>query len=414
MHIIQAIFTLFCIAGSIFHMFSVVKIYVGKEVDRHVSIDIRKEVEVPLLSICFQMFDFKMFFEPPYNKNLKEDRKIFFQKMDGLLTLKQLYHILPKASDIIESYIVAPKSFSNGWFTPFISIKPYFFEPYYCHSIGAEGERIYYVNSLDNGISDFGNNHLVVKIKRDVLKYQTSMYVFIHQQKTHLHEHNVGIKKVYLKSNYTLVEFAYEKIIFKLLPYPYETMCQNYQELGFETRNHAIEHCVQEKFLATFNRSLPFSSRSVYTNIYLGYGFAMTLKQNLTNLLKLHEMRKQCFKQYEGPDCEQAHYLIRNYWISQVPNDAVVVKMKTVYGPNLKISTKQKISFGHCIIYLGSVLSIWYGFTITFDIPKAISFVGYKFFKTRSFGHNNLNSSSIKDPSLICCQARQRNNIIKS
>lgn len=373
-------FIRFCILCSLYHIFTVFDDYFRREVNEYISMKISKDTEVPTLSVCFEIIYFPEFFNyvhDTYNISFVSKSLIyphFYKPLDGKLTLRKLFQLLPKNESIFNFIHIASKSSNESWITPEIQAKPYFFEPFYCFAIGVTSEEPYRISWNDISVADYGGTILRISLNTNMLKNHTTMFLFTHPHNTLVHEATLGVQRVPLTKVTTTCEFSFEKVRYKLLPYPYKTDCLEYRNIGFQTRSQAIDRCVQAMVKQKFDRNLPFSSASVDSDAYLGYGLLFKMRTNITKLNILRNIKKSCARQYSKPDCDFTYFKMSNCWIFDAVADNLSLKMKVINRPYIEVVSRETVSLSQSIIYFASILGLWFGFSIAFDVPKALKF----------------------------------------
>ena len=377
-------FIRFCVLCSLYHLFTVFDDYFRREVNEFISMDVSKEIEVPTLSVCFEVIDFVAFrdyVEKNYNLSFDQETLYisYYTPLDGKLTLRQLYNLLPKNDSIFKYVRISPKFFNGIWLKPKVQIHPYFFEPFYCFAIGVRDEKPYRVDWNDISIADYGGTILGVSLNLEAISRHATIFLFTHPHKTLIHEATLGVQRVSLIELKNNCEFSYEKVKYNLLPYPYKTNCLNYKNIGYKTRSEAIDICIQALARKEFNRSLPFSSASVESESYIGFGFIYKILVNITILNKLRNIKKICGQQYYKPDCELTYFKLSNCWIFDGVSDNLNLKMKVMNRPYIEVFSRETVTISQSIIYFASILGLWFGFSIAFDVPKALKFASHRF-----------------------------------
>lgn len=383
-------FLIFCSCCCLYHIITILQQYFSGEVNKYISIGFKDALEIPWISLCFKIYQFeqfenfsKLFINETSNLN---DLKKIYMKLDGKVSLSEIYQVLPKKDKLFRKISVAPKSINEKWVSPPIMVNPFFFEPYYCFVIGVDTEKPYKIAWHDTGLTEYGSTFLEIKIDRKEIKNNNEIYLFTHQHKTYLHKASLGSQKIYLKPLFKTFEFTFERLRYKLLPYPYETDCCDYSRFGFRTRTHAFDSCVQNETKKLFNRNLPYTIARVDSDAKIGYVYFSQKKSNLSVYTTLQKIRYNCSIIFSKPDCDLNYFKIPSYWfIKSSALKYLFIKMRVINGPQIEITSKEKNSLSQSIIYIASVLGIWFGFSITHNLPKILnSFIFKNFAKFKS------------------------------
>jgi len=369
-----------CSFVSLIQIISVLDDYFGKKVNRYLSIVSQDKVELPWFSVCFEILYFKpvqKWTQKILNKSSTNYSEVF-SAMDGKFTLRQLYHLLPKKNSLFSS-IEATSSFINGTIVnPSMCVNPYFYEPFYCFAIGSNDIKPHFVAAHEFSVTEYGSTFLILHLSLKPLQYHKYSFLMVHPHRTLIHEATSHVYRFNLNNG---CAFVFEKIRHQLLPSPFETNCINYESLGYRSQSNAIEFCNQRIVNKIFNRNLPYTSRNVLSDSFLGYGWSLDVHKNYTKFKILRQIKKHCANKYFEPDCEKSQFNIVNFWILKSPAGVATVKMKILNTHQLEILTNPRHSFTLTIYYLGSILGIWFGFSITFDVPKAFTFIKNFLFK---------------------------------
>ena len=385
---LNVVFIVLCVLCSMYHVFTVIEEYYSGQVNKLISVKIKEDYEIPWMSLCFAIYDFREFVtfaNSLINITHETHRNKIYMMLDGQVSLNQIYKILPKKEDIIESIDVAPKSINGSWIAPPVIVLPFFCEPFYCLAIGIDTEKPYTIYWHDSGIFEYGTTFYTVTLKRKSLVFHKEMYLFVHQHRTFLHKASMGSKKLFLRPKFEKYEFTLEQLKYSLLPYPYETDCLDYAQTGFQSRAHAYDMCVQSEARNVFKRNLPFSSANVTSQAYIGFKLFSQMKTNETLFSAFESIRYNCSRVYNKPDCKTTYFKITGDWVFKGAYQGImIIKMVIINAPQVSMFSRKKMSLSQTIIYIGSILGIWFGFSIVNMAPKAYRFVIYFYNKYKT------------------------------
>ena len=153
--------------------------------------------------------------------------------------------------------------------------------------------------------------------------------------------------------------YTYKMIRTEFLPVPYFSKCVHYEDKGLETREQCIERCVQHK-LSKENSSWTDLQITI-TDFSDGKLFLQDTssipERNRTALFYNQGCRNKCHLQ-----CEQIRYIpnllkqTKNKGYDHFTFDLYVLEPSTI------VSFSPKLTFMEYVIYLASIISLWFGF----------------------------------------------------
>lgn len=167
-----------------------------------------------------------------------------------------------------------------------------------------------------------------------------------------------------MKRSYYTIRF--KKIITKLLPSPYVTKCLNYTDLGYENHDHILEDCRRKLSLKILNSSCC----GTIINTTASYSMR-SANLDIRDELKFEvEITDVCNKKHPHPDCYKEKIIPILESISTYKTGEYIFIIKSPNSDDLAIDTKEKVSILDFLIYLGSVVSFWFGICVfeVFDI----------------------------------------------
>jgi len=340
---------------------------------QYVRYETEPSIEIPWLSLCFEIYHFQSFRELVflYLNQTVDDYKQTFINLDGKITLNQLYRTLPKPNSIIKDVMVALQMVNGTYKSPKINYNSYFFEPFYCIAFTTTGKTPTRLKHLGVDLSEQDANFYTIHLRRSLLNSHKYVFLHLHEHGSLLNQATSEIKTLPILGNITGCKFSFEISRYSFLPYPYTTDCFDYKNSFRFSQAASIERCSQRNLEKEFNRNLPFSSAQTYEETYLGYGFSLTLRDNMEQYFKYQHLLNICLFHYHRPDCEQTLFKMTNLEMFSGKSNSISISMNLIAYPTLRFETIESVELKETIIYVASILGIWFGFSITFDMPIA-------------------------------------------
>ena len=166
-------------------------------------------------------------------------------------------------------------------------------------------------------------------------------------------------------------DLTYQRFRNMRLPPPYTSQCRDYFESGFFSRNHMLEHCINEK--TKEHRELKnktFFGNVVYSDKqYLHFDI---YRQNLNRTARrqiepvLNCIFDGCAKESEKKECYSQKFT--PYMLKQriLGNDSEYSTIQLLAStlPEIKNTAKPKFTLVNLLLFYGSTLSLWFGLTI--------------------------------------------------
>lgn len=155
----------------------------------------------------------------------------------------------------------------------------------------------------------------------------------------------------------------YSKIVTKSLPYPYETLCQNYDKMA------ELHECVSRN---TTNSKFPYLQKDVLSewntrpeNCHFKYE-------------SLSKIEDSCNEKVDSPECDQISYSLITEKERSVGHATEVFPADHPYSlilipptdPILSIIAYPLFSFVEYLIFVGSISGLWFGFSIFHQLVK--------------------------------------------
>lgn len=166
-------------------------------------------------------------------------------------------------------------------------------------------------------------------------------------------------------------DMTYQRFRNIRLPPPYTSECMDYFESGFFSRNHKLEHCINEEARnyaelqnKTFFGNVVYSGkRNLHFDIY---------RQNLNRTAQakikpiLDAIFDFCAKGTEKKECYSQKFT--PYMLKQriLGNDSEYSSIQLLAStlPEIKNTAKPKFTLVNLLLFYGSTLSLWFGLTI--------------------------------------------------
>uniref|UniRef100_T1K0E8 Uncharacterized protein n=1 Tax=Tetranychus urticae TaxID=32264 RepID=T1K0E8_TETUR len=144
----------------------------------------------------------------------------------------------------------------------------------------------------------------------------------------------------------------YRKIVTSLLEYPYETNCIDYD------RDSALADCIN-------NRLLAMKPPSLYHAAVFPFGKYSGALPFINDQSKALPVYKACYETFRLPQCQKVEYETKQEILTdEVSQSYSVLVIQASKFPGTIYSSKSHQIFSEYIIFVGSILSMWFGVSI--------------------------------------------------
>ena len=330
--LLKEFWVLLCLCGNLLQISQISEIFFSYEVITIADVDYPKRpINAPTISFCFYISDmvkwdkvFEKFPEMKSHVGYKESmsmvnlsRKISKIGHLGKLNISSpimnqgsaelLFSLTLEGEELFQvCSVVDPKTYrmTHGNCTSHFRIKTYFRECFKCFAFDELGtpeydfrlaSRILGINGVSFAIIMFPN------IPKDRVNQAQIYYSLTNTLPRHGTASNVFVTDLN-----TMFFLTYQYFLNTLLPLPYETMCRNYTEDGFENKGDCYENCARNKSLQVFDGSLfPGPAVEIYRKDKLLSIFGM----HGDAYIKMQKIQLECDNQCQAHDCEEKIFI---------------------------------------------------------------------------------------------------------
>ena len=206
--------------------------------------------------------------------------------------------------------------------------------------------------------------------------FGTEIVTKIPQLFLHIHSRNQLPLNIY-KSNFDTVRFRkgvanaikYQKSSVKSLTKPYETNCYDFRQIGFNSRKSCFEECQLKSLEKQWLKHpglfvVHISSNKIMVNMFNESNVEQREVENSVakKCRQVCPLINDCYREYFTlTKYDQEIYRDQNYLIIDVPD-----------LPEISIRHSPKIYFEEFISFIGSLISLWFGFSIIM-LSKVVS-----------------------------------------
>nr|XP_027199509.1 uncharacterized protein LOC113793650 [Dermatophagoides pteronyssinus] len=385
--ILYAVGSLIAFLGCVWQLIDVSRIYFAYDTNVNVMFEREVKVEIPGITVCANlgMIANEDYLLEHYRSRLESmseypERKYrAYKKLLRNLTLdeqlnkatishKQLFH---------ECRIMTPIAFENSTenkdgFMPCNHVAPiHEFLTYSkkCFSIGLQlndepNDR--YIIDHDATVRDNGFPLFEIRLLN---KYLEAPVIFINSRTTPFLSFIGGQTNGFHVNNTKFVThtFSYVKTITELLEPPFKTRCRKYEEIGYKSLMHCMNHCKANYFIRKFNGwhgDVP-ADNNYNLNIY--YAPEVHKQNKSLDKIMSEECSEFCSKRQ---DCKSEFFTVQP--IAEFERGHGRPEWQNLYRINIYLPSGLNTHYKHSprlewiefICYYASVISLWFGFSI--------------------------------------------------
>lgn len=356
-----------CLIGCMYHVVSISLVYFAYETVTRVSETLITHLPVPNISLCID-------YNELINYNI-ENRKHTTDKVRP--TVKDIFNLTPNLTGKITSCAFRlPNQFTllrynSSACTSYFRAEKFLLNHFICYRISLNQP-----NHNPNEIYDYRVIYDSFDSRGTIFTLQLSNKGFLFNSV--LFVSHYGVFPYYSNklssqmareldlssklSRFNLFTVSFRLYDIKLLPKPYDTMCTASDDVY---RVACYEVCM-EKELAVIDR-VPFMNvKSEPVDMYQFNIQDFRVKQYRQTLTRAN---KNCYSKCNQSDCITNFSLTRIVREKGTP-DKLVIANAIPTEPSIFSVSSAKIELTEFIIYVSSALGIWFGFNVSFLIPK--------------------------------------------
>jgi hypothetical protein len=370
------IFALFCIFGCLYQIHEISVIYFKYETRTDVKYENEKIIPLPAITFC----SIKSYFikENIYNKIIKnttEDKYSHKNLLEALrflnrMSIKEQFEVLLSSSDLskMDCLIHKPLGLSHllqedDPYGPYlrcnvisvinISISEYRYCFTYFSQFNQQNDNRYEVSYEENsrGIQELIS---LVHFKRpDFIKY---FDIYFHSRNEYINK-VTDVNYIRYDNQNIKTDIIYSKTIIRLMPHPYVTACVDYRKIGYYSKDDCIFKCQSKNYVKNYQK-WPFYYQSFEINSNLSFN-VITDKLNGYESIDCNKFcgfNDDCVKQF--------YSLSQKIFKTDQKQTGAHVTIPFPNTPNLLITHLPKIQIEEFMCYIGSIASLWFGFSL--------------------------------------------------
>ncbi|XP_046912658.2 uncharacterized protein LOC124493606 [Dermatophagoides farinae] len=381
--ILYAIGSLLAVLGCVWQLIDVSRIYFAYDTNVNVMFERETAVEIPGVTICMDLFKVanEEYLEEHYSKQLKqfaeyeekEDKYGAYEKLFKNLTLYEILNNATHSSETVfnECRVIKPIAFEDQQKDDYInctlisSIHESINDARKCFSIGLqlknESDDLFHI---DHDITIRDNGFPLYEIGL-FNKYIDSPMIFMHSRMIpflgFIGGQTNGYRVNNTKSSFQL--FNYVKTISDLLEPPFKSNCRHYEEIGYKSLMHCMNHCKSDFFIHNYGGQHGDVPTDNSYNLHLY--FAPSNYKEDKNLDKI--MSKKCLT-----TCSKRQECHSEFYTISMMDDIERKPLQNLYEFDVYFSTtanthykhQPRMEFVEFICFYASTISLWFGFSI--------------------------------------------------
>jgi hypothetical protein len=369
--IILNIFKIICLIGCLFQIYQISAIYLSYETTTLVRYENEPKISLPAITVCSDKQNFLKFdYIRKINRNstkLNENQLIRILRKLNKLTIKEQFKVLLSAeeiSEIIGCYVLRNKPINNTYLGTYhecknlspIKISISFDK--YCFTLFSQLRE----ESDDRFLIDFDISTRLGFVNLISFDYNFENLDFVY----YLHSRTESIidefrpYPVYVESRPFGMSLVYfHKTRVELLPKPFATSCFDYKTIGYHSRYDCIFKCKADIIIRNYSH-------------WSGYSF--TDKQEIdlffkfNNIYEIDKKLSENCRKFCGESNDCLTDVFESYQLNvPIAKSAEVfeIRVSPSTKPNLLLKHFPKIQMQEYICYIASIISLWFGFSIT-------------------------------------------------
>lgn len=270
------LFGVLCAAGCGFHIYELGSRYFSYATSSLTSFVVPERILMPSSSLCIRYTDIvdyprlqretglSVYYPAPVNitRDILWDAK-------SALTVSQIFNYSPPINEFFHSCKVRfPDDYRIETYTGndclnTFKMSKYYAQEYVCYRLDPRDSLMMKYKISATALSD-PNVLYNVRVNATAFARLAVLKLVLHDRPTPTHSFSLApwydvffnpFSGIYSNDYITL---TYIKMIFNLLPYPYDTNCRDYASEGLQNAVNCIEQCLQENIILQFGK-VPFS-----------------------------------------------------------------------------------------------------------------------------------------------------------
>uniref|UniRef100_T1K3Y3 Uncharacterized protein n=1 Tax=Tetranychus urticae TaxID=32264 RepID=T1K3Y3_TETUR len=388
---------LICLIGCLYQIYGITKLYLQFKVRHDVAYDYSNYVELPAIDIMIPMaFAYnwtKLLIEDPhddlyceqlkikygklntigYNKTCEQYFMLYWLEQDpialshSLLATTRLINIRMDAFDLRKQVLVTSFGLLTNRHCKFT--RYYNGLAIFMRILCLNETKPFSVNtdfvSLNDGVVasltySFGT-YFGIRFSdgNDLPVYDPSKYFIITRK----------------PNSFPHVTISFVKTVMSSLEYPYETNCRHYN------KDKSISKCMDKYTLDQLTPYLYKTSVREWYELSDNLGFIGPTKENPryddNEFSQYTELAAyiNCNQQAAATECEKKSYSVEGQILEETKGENGRIFIEPSSKVNIHLSVHPILPWSEYVIFIGSILGIWLGISIHYNIPKTLTYI---------------------------------------
>ncbi|XP_015793320.1 uncharacterized protein LOC107369861 [Tetranychus urticae] len=242
-------------------------------------------------------------------------------------------------------------------------------EPYICMTVNCPILSYHQLQQKDLELTKYLGTVIAIYFNHELFATTEEYYVYLHPTGTLPYGTQMSSVTIVTEENSHKFFIEYKGFQANLLPPPYTTKCKNYTLDGFKSQNHALEACRNNASLERFGcgfysdvMNANSNARLGISDYYLNYGDPRRRKV-------INEIYDNCSRLHWAPDCRQKYFVPRIQKVARIDSSSDLLCLSMPTEPDITNSCLPKLPLFEYLIYLGSILGTWFGFSVLSSSP---------------------------------------------
>lgn len=397
----------FCLIGSSVQFISLGRAYFAYEHISVITMEIPQLTFLPDPVVCFEIYYLinytKLYDKYPEIANIIRDkyqvyqnpepaeifRENLFQKVAPTdlindiarkIRVREMSQLLYSQEDLVINTVIRGQRTDDEDEDDNQSKATCFIEHYYkeysiCYNFVCSKKRQVFFTIADKDKSPQSLELFRIRFNQSLLNLIPTFYVTLVEPNTK--PRGQVLKWVTFNTDKRSMKFIVHFYVFHsvLLPEPFKSRCKNYSLEGYSSRIDMRDDCLESNAM----KDLGVSFHTAITDPELDKPFAFVSyldnRNNGAYVKQFKEIISVCDKLTLRPDCDIKYYLTQRRTPEHLFKNESELVIDHIREPNIKVELQPKMKLIDCLIFVGSVLSTWFGFSTFVHLPLILSFM---------------------------------------
>ncbi|XP_015785841.2 uncharacterized protein LOC107363173 isoform X2 [Tetranychus urticae] len=368
------IFLFVCLTGCVIQLADIFRNYIQHSVVSKVILSYPASITVPDLTVCSEYIDvinYTAYLTTCPDKIPTECASVDVSTEDGLrhcfadvvgfnkmrsfisstFTVAQFYNLTYSPKTIFPQVDLSAK-FNDSR----CSITSLFASNRICYTIQCSYGSPLTITRYTLTEGDLKGAMIVITVNQSIVRDWEFTFVYVHEPFTFPYGYEsswVGLTFNRLPSLYLI---KYKLIKVDLLPKPYVTACRDYESIGFDNRLDYFDHCINQSSLEYFG--LPSHRTFMYPTLNISFPSHQLNRQSAAYRV----IENNCIAEISQPQCHYTFYIASNEGWYPTDDNTSKILLLAPNEPDLHAITLPAHGFYQFLIFVETILGIWFGF----------------------------------------------------